>query len=330
MSDTTSASNGASDNIVTVARALEGKLLNKTIRKDGTTVAYKNAFKFKFTNLSASNLQDLCGIVKPILYQPYRCLIRGIAKDDSIHSQQRLFKGDDATIIEQKLNWYALDIDNWAETTGNIRDDATQVLLALGLHNTECFAIPSASYSIKPGICLRLFLWNNEPISCRTLKRYFANHSKVVDLALFHPIQPIFIARPTFEPPLRDPCEQVLVWISGKTQTTSIAESNEYFGSKGRAEELWTKQQAQKHYNAAMKQLADAPSGDRHNHLYRISIWLAKLCYQGHFDPDETKDDIEGVTLMWSGNNNKKDVATIADAFRDGYNAMEGNNNDQF
>jgi len=143
---------------------------------------------------------------------------------------------------------------------------------------------------------------------------------------MFHPIQPIYIARPTFIG-MRDPCNETIAWISGNDQTTHITEQED-ISFHGRIEEQYTKQQAERMRDRVFR---DLPMVDNHRHfaLYNSSIWIAKLCWQGHFDLDEMKDELEGITLMWGGNN-KKDRATIEDAFRDGYKAMEGSNSDQF
>jgi len=308
-------------NIVTIARALNGKKLNKTIYKNGHSIPYDNAFYYKFFNKEIECLDDLCQLVSFLLGRPQSCLIRGIAKDDSINKQRRLFyddkkTGDPATIIEQEQNWYALDIDGYGQSTGNLKLDTKNVLLALGLDNVQAFSIPSASYMIKEGIRIRLFLWNSMKVSCLTLKKYF---DKIVDPALFHPIQPIYVARPTFVG-MNDPCKERIAWIPGEQIYTEIKQIDYYNDGQ---EKLYTKTQARNFYNKFLREVFNVDS-NRHNWLYRHAKALGKWIEQEILDEDDVIDELYMATAVWQGDR-KKDMQTILDGIRDGKRAMEGN-----
>jgi len=313
-------------NIVTIARALNGKKLNKTIYKNGHSIPYDNAFYYKFFNKEIECLDDLCQLVSFLLGRPQSCLIRGIAKDDSINKQRRLFyddkkTGDPATIIEQEQNWYALDIDGYGQSTGNLKLDTKNVLLALGLDNVQAFAIPSASYMIKEGIRIRLFLWNSMKVSCLTLKKYF---DKIVDPALFHPIQPIYVARPTFID-MNDPCKERIAWIPGEQIYTEIKQIDDYNGDG--KEKLFTAKQAQAFLNSFIREMPNITEGNRHNYLTgkieSKAVLIGKCVAQGLLDEDETKEEIMlAARAFWAGNE-KNDSSAIDWVFKRGQEAME-------
>jgi hypothetical protein len=311
--------NFAPPNNITIALALNGKLLTKVVTPDNE-IAYGNAYLYRFFNRPVDTLSDIFALVKYLLARPHCCLIRGIAKyDDEEKRQRRLFHGADATIIEQNQNWYALDIDGYGECTGDLKRDAQTVLLALGLSNVEAFAIPSAGYMRKSGIRIRLFLWNSVRISCLSLKKHFSKYSSVVDTALFHPIQPIYIARPIFRG-VSDPCKVLWRWISGSQMYTEIP--NVYSSNDDRPEDKYTKKQAERFFNSILQETF-AVEDNRHNWLYNKSIALGKWIWQDVLDEDTIVEELYMATSVWRGNR-KKDMQTIVDGIKDGKLAMDG------
>jgi len=312
-----SSSEYATRNNITIAVALNGRRLTKIAYPDPSQdVQYDQAKYYKFFNRDVYCLSDILEYVKVLLYKSDCCLIRGVCKDDTISKQRRLFHGEDATVIEQPQNWYALDIDNYGECSGDLKRDAKAALLALGLCGVEAFAIPSSGYLRKPGIRIRLFLWNSVRVSCGSLKKHF---NSVVDLALFHPIQPIYIARPIFKG-MNDPCKEYVAWIPGN-QHSNIVETYTPGLLQDRKEELWTKKQANNFLNAILREVFDIDK-DRHNWLYNRSILLGKCIEQNVLDEDEAVEELYMATSVWGGNR-KKDMQTIVDGIRKGKLKME-------
>jgi hypothetical protein len=306
----------ATANNVTIALSYN-KLLTKTIYPGGEK-AYDNAYYYKFFNRNVHSLGDLLELAKVLLARPNCCLIRGVCKDDSVSKQRRLFHGDDATIIEQPQNWFALDIDGYGNSSGCLKDDTKSVLLALGLNDTEAFAIPSAGYLRKPGIRIRLFLWNSIKVSCASLKKHFTPLKHVVDLALFHPIQPIYTARPIFISST-DPCKELVAWVSGEKQFTMIKETNAPGAHK---EELYTKKQAERFLNNFIMKCFTINDGERHSWLYGVSIALGKWIYQELLDEEDVVEQLYLATRIWRGNK-QKDMQTILDGIKYGKRTME-------
>lgn len=327
----------ANRNIVTVALALGGKQLNKTIFADGRIIDFKNAYHYKFFSKEIECLDDLCQLVRYLLHRPKCCLLRGVAKDDTLPKQRRLLyddkvKGDPATIIEQEQNWYALDVDNYDKCSGDLKQDAQKMLLALGLSGVQAFAIPSASYlsERKPGINIRLFLWNSARISCLSLKKHFTS---VVDSALFSPIQAIYVARPTFIG-MADPCSDLVAWIPGDQIYTEISDTERVVGERSYRLNKRTKKQAEAFLKAGnikddddkVVHLWDLTEGNRHRPLYKFSSWMGELIWQELLDEDEVIDELLDKCMYYWRGNTKNDDRTIRDGIRNGKEKAERDN----
>jgi hypothetical protein len=311
-----SASSNISDwpsNTITIACAVDGKRLTKIIYPTGER-AYDNAYYYKFFSREVCDLPDLLNYVKLLLGKTDCCLIRGIVKDDSRPRQRRLFHGDDATVIEQDQNWFALDIDGYGNSSGDLRLDAKQILLALDLANVEAFAIPSAGYLRKPGIRIRLFLWNQVKVNCISLKKHFERYKSVVDLALFHPIQPIYTARPVFSGCV-DPCVGKLsAWITGQKQFAEVRKV--ITNPNGQEYHPTTVKAAIASRNKVIREMQHVMDGERHKWLFPRVVWLAKYCIDGLLDESETKDELAAAAYMWWRGNARNDRKTIEDAFK--------------
>jgi hypothetical protein len=199
-----------------------------------------------------------------------------------------------------------------------LKEDTQKVLLALGLSGVQAFSIPSANYLRKSGIRIRLFLWNSARISCLSLKKHFTT---VVDSALFSPIQPIYVARPTFVG-RNDPCQELVAWIPGDQIYTDV---RPIFESNNRKNPKYTKKEARGILNAKIRGMADIGEGERHKYLRdQVSYLAGKLCAQGHYDEDELKDEICEMAMMYWHGNAKKDREVIEYAFKRGMAEIEG------
>lgn len=318
-----STNNYASQNNITVALALRGKRLTKIVYPNPDhDVDYDHAYHYKFFNRDVYCLSDIFELVKYLLGRPQCCVLRGVCKDDTLPIQRRL---KDETIIEQPQNWYALDVDKYGNSSGNLREDTKKVLLALNMPDVEAFAIPSSGYLRKPGIRIRLFLWNSVKINCATLKKHFEK-SGVVDLALFSSIQPIYIARPIFRG-FTDPCKILWTWISGEKQFTEIPPL--YTNYDNRREERYTTRQAQGKFNKLLREMYDIKEGDRHNWLIYTAISLGKWIYQGALIEEDVVEELYLATAIWRGNR-KKDMDTIVDGIQRGKRKIQEEENGMF
>lgn len=298
-----SAQEHISPGVVTVAMAMRSHhSLTKTFHKGGVT-PYDRIKYFAFYEYEIFSLDDLASIVRKSMDKPRVCLLRCRVKDKN-YNMQRLFNGDDATLIEQAQNWFALDIDGYAESSGDVETDCKKVLVGLGWKDTECIGLASSSYGIKSGIHLRMFFWADRKVDCATLKKFMTNNKVCADLAMFHPIQPIYVATPIFNDGLKDPVEKRMVLLAGVNRTVPIG--YEFQASERKPEIRRTKKEAVVFHNSACKKIGEAEQGSRHVILREQSIMIGKLIAQGLIDGDDAIMDIEFACATWGGNRDRK------------------------
>ena len=324
----------ASQNFVVVAQAASPRLaLCKQNYSNGTQKPYDNVKNFNFFEVELWNLWDLYTLSKFLLTKPRCGFIRGRIKDmDRRRNVPRLLHGEDFTLITEKCNWFALDIDGLKtqDTPGNLQLDINDVLLALYsyLGNVECFAVASASYGFKPNVSLRLFCWATEPVSNNDLKQYFKG-CRILDHNLFNPIQVIYTAAPIFHG-MADPIQKRIEWIGVRypdhALTVTIPSYEE--SSKGSEEKLYTKRQGERIAERTYQRIIDLAPGERHNGLMGQCILLGKLVGQGIIEEAEAIDRAYGACDNWHGKRNRaNDMKTIRYGIDVGKRSMENQNN---
>jgi hypothetical protein len=325
------------ENIVTVARSVSRDFrtgcylpLTKTIYADGTVIPFAKVSHYDLYKRPIVDMDELSPLLAKVICDPRCCLVRSVPKDDEqVKCVRRICRDDNSsgppTLIEWPQNWYALDIDNYARSTGNIELDACRVLLALPpvFHDARCLALATSSYGIKKGICLRLFFWNNAQITAYDLKRYFKGYAKVADLGLFSPAQCIYVAKPIF-PDRDDPVAQRPVEVNATGNITDI--KHEPMNFSGSGERWYTKQEARAFTDGIFKRVAAAEyQGDpsRHQVLYREAAFMGRLVGQEHFDRDYGYDLLWAACETWDGPRDaKRDIRTINDGLDRGISSM--------
>jgi hypothetical protein len=322
----------ARENIALVAQACHG-VLTKRYLTNNTVVSYDKVKHFNFFEYNIWSLSELYNLSKLLLNKPRCCLIRAKLKDRNRRRNmlRRAYDredGSEATLLQDRFNWFAMDIDGYGLSLNNLFTDTHQVLLALGegFQDTECFAVASASYGVKPAVHMRLFFWSQEAVSNLDLFRALKNNRANVDTSLYsNPVQPIYCAAPLFEGGLTDPIKQRIMWISGQFSSVIIPSSPEH--GKGMAEVVYTKQEADAFITKQLTLLSRLAPGDRHTGLWNIGVFLGKLVGQNHFERNEVIDRAFNHCSFWRGKRDtRKDLATITDAVDHGIRSMEETN----
>jgi hypothetical protein len=327
------------ENIVTVARSVSRDFtagnflpLTKTILADGTVIPFAKVSHYDLHKRPVMDLDELSALLAKVICDPRCCLVRSVPKDDEqIRCVRRICRDDNSsgppTLIEWPQNWYALDIDNYARSTGNIELDACRVLLALPpvFRDARCIALATSSYGIKKGICLRLLFWNDAQITAHDLRRYFKACTKVADLGLFNPAQCIYVAKPIF-PDRSDPVTRRLVEVNKQGTLTDI--KHELINFTGSAERWYTKQQAKAFTDGIFQRVAAAEyqaahGNSRHQVLIREAHFMGKLIGQEHFDRDYGYDLLWAACETWDGpRDQSRDIRTINDGLDRGIRSM--------
>lgn len=315
----TLSSDSASTNFVVVAQAASPNLvLTKRNFANGNQKQYDNVKHFNFFQVEVLDLNDLYSLSLRMLSKPRCCFIRALIKDpNNCKNVVRKCKDDEATLVIQSQNWFAIDVDWNVNSNDDLESDLNDVLLALGgdFAKADCFAVASASYMFKPGIRMRVFFWADEPCSNQDLKRLFANNKAGVDLALFNPIQPIYTASPIGV----DNVKQRIVWCSGSQPCVHVPA----YGYEHGEENEYTKPQAERFLNSVCIKIGLIPSGHRHNELFGYSIFLGKLIGQMLLDEEETAQAAFEACEHWEGRRDQdKDMKTIRDGIERGKKAV--------
>jgi len=303
----------ATENFVTVAQTASPNLvLTKRNYSNGIQKPYDQAKYFNFYEVQIWNLYDLYLLSKRMLSKSRCCFIRARIKDSNkVKRVTRTYKDQDATLILQNQNWFALDIDGFARSSGDLISDAKSVILALPscFASVQCFVVASSSYGIKSDIRMRMFFWSDEPCSHLDLKRLLHGNSANADLAIFNPIQPIYTAAPIFHGMI-DPIRQRIAWLPQYALTVSFnVDSTNHHGAP---ELVYTKQTAERMRHRKLVEIGFLTSGARHNGVIRECIFFGQLIEQGVLEESETIELIWEAMSNWYGHRNtKKDMETI-------------------
>jgi hypothetical protein len=147
------------------------------------------------------------------------------------------------------------------------------------------------------------------------------NNRAKVDLALFNPIQPIYVASPIFLDGLTDQVMSRFVYLQGTKLTVDIP--YKFTVSTQYNERLYTKKQAVGQLNKAFKIVSEAEHGSRHIVLRDTSIWVGKLVAQELLDEAEASDALLFACMTWGDGDRDKDTETIRYGFKVGLTAIE-------
>lgn len=198
-------------------------LATKIIYPIGEPRPYDNAKQFLFAYKEVDCLEDFAKIVLPYLAKKSRrFIIRGQLKPGLAGWQFRHFKRDPITIECPPRRWIVLDIDGarvpaglgapdkLTEAAYDIRDQ----MLPPHFRGVRCVASATSSTGRK-GLCtahMRLFFVLNEAADNEALWQWVVGLSEkylAIDPKVMEPQQPIYTARPIFDPGCSDP---VPVW----------------------------------------------------------------------------------------------------------------------
>jgi hypothetical protein len=214
---------------VTIMRSVDGAVATKTFWRDGAGNVRKEGYgKAKFFAVEAapvSDIVELGAVLGSLEKEQFSFVIRGeLVETASSFCTRRLIHpdprtGDAATFRATNRRWMMLDFDAVpcpaSIDTSADPEGAVEYLIGLlpqEFHDASCWWQWSSSQGMDGGATLRahLWFWLSRPIPDADLKRW-AKHinkaaaGKLIDEALFSPVQPHYVGRPIFGHGVVDP-----------------------------------------------------------------------------------------------------------------------------
>jgi len=202
--------------MVTVLKVGSGKTATKAFRwYEGAftkTQDFDAGMWFSHEECAVSNIQDLSQLLTAVEVSKDCFIIRGGLNTDA-PSQERVRRmknpdeNGDIWFVERPRHWAMIDIDdldlpNWADP---VNDPERIINFLINLlpdcfHGVACHWQMSASAGVKPATEARahLWFWLDRALGQDELKRWRQSFGVKVDPAVFHTVQPLYIARPVF------------------------------------------------------------------------------------------------------------------------------------
>lgn len=191
---------------------------------------------------SVSNIEELSALLSQLEEDPHSFVIRGqVAEGVDVSKPLRRRKADalrdkqDAPFFDEALPWLMLDIDKYPipKHIDLLADPAKAIdsivqLLPVEFHNVSYHYQLSGSAGVKETdrISVHIAFWLGSPATCNQLRAWAAavnsNH-RLIDEALFNPVQPHYTSKPSFPQGFKDPFEGRRSGLVAKTkQAVSI------------------------------------------------------------------------------------------------------------
>jgi len=211
------------DDNLTVLHSVNRRHATKRITRNPKTGEIKNRsydreHHFRVEIVPVGNFAGLCAALTRFTEQPFAFVIRGEpAPGINPNYTRRLLhpdrkSGDPATFTAAPRHWFAVDMDHIAApvTIDPVTDPDGAIdhligLLPPELADASCWWQWTSSQSL-PGhedtLSARLWYRSVEPLGDADLKRWAATANgsvKLIDIALYNPVQAHYIARPVFD-----------------------------------------------------------------------------------------------------------------------------------
>jgi len=221
-----------SDSVVILAHptALATKRFTLAPDKRTLTESYGEGKYFRAETVPLEGLGDLYDLLELLAHDTRAFLVRGeLIPGTQLDHCRRLKKqnGTDApTLREVPRRWLMLDIDgaqapvDWGTPAGCAAAANTLLgLLPMELRTAGHIWQASASAGIRPGLRMHYFFWLDRALGETDLERWGESVNdvagkKILDLAVFRTIQPLYVAEPLFENVI-NPVAQRLGYVPG-------------------------------------------------------------------------------------------------------------------
>ncbi len=184
----------------------------KKIDGEVASEPYGRARHFDVLSVPVASLDNLTAALSAFEKQPNSFVIRGALKHGApTQAVVRRIHGPDAPFRAEPRRWICIDLDDldlpqqWADYNAHALAVVQHAVTYLPpeFATANCWWQFSSSMGMKPGIRLHLWYWLDRAIDENEAKTWLANYP--VDLALYNPVQPHYVAKPVFEDGIADP-----------------------------------------------------------------------------------------------------------------------------
>lgn len=178
----------------------------------------KTEFEYLFDSYTAqvNNIDDIYAIVDGLQHVDNAFIIRGLGKQEEMHSVQRTKDNDlkEGNFTEVPTAWVCFDFDK-VEALGQEQNtlEALDWLIRNRLPSvfwnaTYCYQFSSSAglmylgQPVKPGTNAHIFFYLDRALYDREFKAWFKDEiaAKTVDAAVFRTVQPIFVSTTVNKP----------------------------------------------------------------------------------------------------------------------------------
>ena len=290
---------------LTVLRAPDRRL-TKLITPDGI-VDYDNVSAFEPTAVRLDCVEDLAELLEQIAGKTDTCLVRGrllpeFAGRPKVLRRSRARPGVAPRFEEVPRTWLMVDQENVPCPPGIDPVDpllvggALRRLLPAPFRVAGCVVQLSSQAGLAPGLRAHLWFMLDRPLVRAEIRRWL-EHVPGVDLQVYVPVQPHYVASPVFDG-VDDPCWERLALLPGypEVEVPALPEqqrpratfASASVGMAGPA-------RAEAYAAACLRRLALAPEGRRHPTCVAVSCRLLALAKAGLLDPTLVAARIKGT-----------------------------------
>jgi hypothetical protein len=262
-------------------------ICTKQIKK-GKTISHRVAKNFNFAVRTFDTPNEFFNQMEKLQKAPYCFVVRGHptkSTDLSCDVRRILRKTGDGTVAAVPRQWVALDIDGLPTDSGILshdfdpEDPVTTIhdiidLLPQVFQDTSCHWRYSSSTGFKgKSVSCHLSFVLDVPVSDEDLKRYFQTFNesfmqifgrRLVDPALFNPIQPHYTAAPIIEGVI-DPMPQRSGVIRGSNDVVLISKEWIVPSDEGNDDRRYLK---------FLSRIGDDKDGFHHPIMQSIASWI--------------------------------------------------------
>jgi len=247
----------------------------KTFLADGNVKAYDLGYKFEWAEVPVEGIIDLGRVIESCAKTSGVIVIRGKVLPGSPEHIRRAMKpkpGAPAYIEPCPCQWVCFDFDKTdIPFDPNDPESAVRALVAKfpeGLKEASFVWQLSSSQHKYPTLRCHIWMYLDRPYSDQEIKHFSRRIPYGPDRSLFNPVQPHYVADPTFES-APDPLPVRLGYVEGLKQWGEIliGETNKL------------KEQALTMLDKACRQIRSIKSGEaRHPVVNRCAYELGQLC----------------------------------------------------